>query len=81
MPDPKISIDYEGDCTCPNDHAHGELDELVAKGVDVHFEMMDQCEWWIGIIDPRSGRSWSIRCGSVSGRAKGYSSIEEETQP
>lgn len=80
MTAPKINIDFEGDCTCPNDHSRGELDEFVARGVDVHFEMMNDCAWWIGVTDPESGRSWSIHCGSISDRAKGYSRIYEETQ-
>jgi hypothetical protein len=61
---PKISLD-----------ADGQLDEFFANNVIVHFEAMNDCDWWIGITDQR-GRSWSIRCGSVTGRAKGYSRVE-----
>lgn len=75
--DPRISIDYEGDCTCPNDHSRGELDEFIADNVSIHFEAMDTAQWWIGVT-AADGRSWSINCGAVNRRARGYSMCEED---
>lgn len=62
-------------CTCGNDHP--ELDEFIAGGVDVHFEAMGPAQFWIGITDPATGREWSINCGAVNTRAKGYSRLDE----
>lgn len=69
---------HDATCTCPNDHSNGELDELVAEGVTVHFEAMGQAQFLIGITDPATGRSWSIYCGAVNAQAKGYSRIDED---
>ncbi|MBM4592355.1 hypothetical protein [Prescottella equi] len=57
-----------------------EFEEFVANGVNVHFEAMGQNAWWIGITDPKTGRSWHINCGSVNERAKGYARCEEVTR-
>lgn len=80
--EPRISIDYEGDCTCPNDHSNGELDEFVASGVDVHFEAMGTAEWWIGITDPTTNRAADDVPFTVNPRARGYALIEQiDTAP
>lgn len=76
--EPRISIDTAETCTCANDHSRGELDEFVARGVDVHFEAMGPAQFWIGITDPNTGRTWDINCGAVNPRARGYSLIEED---
>lgn len=54
------------------------LDEFVANAVNVHFEAMSQSQFWIGIDDPATGRSWAINCGATNGRAKGYAFVEED---
>lgn len=74
MSEPIIRVLTAEDCTCRNDHP--ELDEFVAKGVDVHFEAMGPAQFWIGINDPATGRMWHINCGAVNERAKGYSMVE-----
>lgn len=55
----------------------GFLDEFVATNVTVHFEAMDESQFWIGVW-AADGRSWRIDCGAVNPRAKGYSRIEED---
>lgn len=74
--EPKIRVLGPGDCNCPNDHP--ELDEFVAYGVTVHFEAMGPSQFWIGIDDPVSGRSWHINCGAEDENAKGYAQVEEQ---
>lgn len=58
----------------------GSLDDFVFKsrGVYVHFEAMDQSQWWMMIEDEESGKAWRINCGAVNDRAKGYCWIYEE---
>lgn len=36
----------------------GDIDELVAHGVTVHIEQMDERCWWIGITWP-DGDEWT----------------------
>lgn len=57
------------------------VDEFIAKGVDIHFEAMGESQFWIGITDPTSGRMWHINCGAINPRARGYSRVDEESQP
>ena len=64
--------------TAPAPNQHPELDEFIARNVDIHFEVMDTCQWWIGITAP-DGRQWAINCGAVNPRARGYAIVEEET--
>lgn len=75
MPEPIIRIHTAEQCNCPNDHP--ELDEFVARGVDVHFEAMGPAQFWMQIDDPESGRSWHINCGAVNTNAKGYACCDE----
>lgn len=75
---PRITVDYAAECNCPNDHTNGELDEFVADGVNIHFEMMDSAQFWMRVEDPASGRSWHLNFGAVNPRARGYSLIEED---
>ena len=35
----------------------GDIDEIVAHGVTVHIEQMDDRDWWIGITWP-DGDNW-----------------------
>lgn len=56
----------------------GRLDEFVARNVNVHFEAMGEAQFWIGIHDPATGRSWMLNCGAVSNRATGYAMCEED---
>lgn len=30
-------------------HDDGTLDEIIAKGVDIHLEQMSPTHWWMGI--------------------------------
>jgi hypothetical protein len=54
-----------------------EFDEFIAHNATVHFEAMDDAQWWIGVTLP-DGRSWSINCGARNSRAKGYAICEED---
>lgn len=56
------------------------LDEFVARGVTVHFEAMNNSQFWIGITHP-DGREWHINCGAVNPLAKGYAHIDEWPEP
>ncbi|GAA4175923.1 hypothetical protein [Gryllotalpicola koreensis] len=47
------------------------LDEFVARGVNVHFERMGDGQWWAG-IDLENGDSWHLNFGTVNPRAKVY---------
>lgn len=63
--DPRIGLDQDG-----------TLDEFVVDHPDqVHFEAMDDNQWWIGIY--KGDRWWHINCGAVNPRAKGFAMIEE----
>lgn len=53
------------------------LDEFVAENVDVHYEAMDNAQFWIGITCRETGRMWHINVGAVNSRAKGYAMVEE----
>jgi hypothetical protein len=54
-----------------------EFDEFIAHNATVHFEAMDDSDFWIGVTLP-DGRSWSINCGARNSRAKGYAICEED---
>lgn len=66
-PEPRIGLNDDG-----------SLDEFVAHNVSVHFEVMGDAQFWIGITDPVSGKSWDINCGALNTRAKGYCRIDED---
>lgn len=44
-------------------HASGRLDEIVARGADVHLEQMDSNYWWLGI--EVEGRYFHVRFDSA----------------
>ena len=77
MSDPIIRINTDADCTCPNQHP--ELDEFIANGVNIHFEMMGLAQFWMSVTDPHTRRSWHLNFGAVNNRARGYSMVEEVT--
>lgn len=54
-----------------------EFDEFVAHNATVHFEVMGEAQFWIGVT-LTDGRSWAINCGAKSARAKGFAICEED---
>lgn len=52
------------------------LDEFVASNVDIHYEAMDNAEFWIGVTCRETGRIWHLNVGAVSKRVKGYAMVE-----
>lgn len=54
----------------------GDLDEFVARGVNVHLERMDDCDWWMA-VDFDNGETWHINLGAIIPRAKGYARAEK----
>lgn len=77
MSEPIIRIHTEADCTCRNQHP--ELDEFIGRNVNIHFEMMGQSQFWLGVTDPATGRTWHLRFGAVNPAARGYSACEEDS--
>ena len=54
----------------------GDLDEFVARNVNMHFERMDVGEWWCG-IDFNNGDHWALSFGATNPRAKVYGRAEK----
>lgn len=52
----------------------GILDGFYAQDATVHFEAVDESDWWIDVTT-RDGRTWHIRCGAVNPKAKGYATV------
>lgn len=46
-------------------HANGRLDEIVARGANVHLEQMDSNYWWMGL--EVAGRRFHVRFNSAKG--------------
>jgi hypothetical protein len=46
-------------------HANGRLDEIVARGANVHLEQMDSNYWWMGL--QLAGRYFHVRFSSANG--------------
>jgi hypothetical protein len=46
-------------------HASGKLDEIVARGADVHLEQMDSGFWWLGL--EVEGRRFHVNFVSAKG--------------
>jgi hypothetical protein len=46
-------------------HANGRLDEIVARGANVHLEQMDSNYWWMGL--QLAGRYFHVRFSSAKG--------------
>lgn len=75
MGDPIIrELEFEQDS-----HGMPRLDEFIASNVDIHFEMMGDARFWIGVRDPATRRRWMLNCGSLNPQGKGYSRVEEDT--
>jgi len=52
----------------------GDIDEIVAHGVTIHVEQMNDRCWWIGITRP-DGSSWS---GNFSANSRGVMTFSEQ---
>ncbi len=46
-------------------HANGRLDEIVARGANIHLEQMDSNYWWMGL--EIADRYFHIRFSSAKG--------------
>ncbi len=46
-------------------HANGRLDEIVARGANVHLEQIDSNYWWMGL--QLAGRYFHVRFSSAKG--------------
>jgi len=57
-------------------HDDGDLDEFVARNVNMHFERMDVGEWWCG-VDFDNGDHWALSFGAINPRAKVYGRAEK----
>jgi hypothetical protein len=56
-------------------HANGRLDEIAARGANVHLEQMDSNYWWMGLH--LAGRYFHVRFSS----AKGIRATVDEDTP
>jgi len=54
----------------------GQLNEFVARNVNVHFEDMGDGDWWIG-VDFDNGDHWALNFGTINPRAKTYARAEK----
>jgi hypothetical protein len=46
-------------------HANGRLDEIVARGANIHLEQMDSNYWWMGL--QIAGHYFHVRFSSAKG--------------